>query len=181
MYIVYHKHEYPLYNGSRQVCIDKMTFDKDSYINPVIPTEEDFVISVGRNENSKQVLPTTIIASSSLNANYRPNNAFDDSMGTLWLAQDSCDAFITISFREKKRVISCEPFFAEVRGAYNFQIDYQNEKGEWMVYYIGNNKDVEEWPITINKDVYTGAMRMNIKNADDNSRIGLWEWKIYAN
>lgn len=180
MYIVYHKHEYPLYNGSRQVCIDKMTFDKDGYINPIIPTDRGFALSAKKNAKSKRVLPATVTASSSLNANYLPNNAFDDSMGTLWLAQDSGDAMITINFGKKKRVTVCEPFFAEVRGAYNFQIDYQDEKGEWMVYYVGNNKDVDEWPVTINKDVYTGAMRMNIKNADDNSRIGLWEWKIYA-
>lgn len=184
MYIVYHKHEWPLYHGNRQVCIDKMTFDEEGYINKVIPTESGVSLDFIKGKTfRKTIQPEKIIASVDAGADYTGEKAFDNNMGSLWMTPEPKEASIIADFGKEIVITSSEPVFAEVRAPYNFKIEYSTgdkaDTNDWQLYYQGNNGDAEEWPIEIKKEVKARLMKLTIEDGAD-MRYGLWEWKFFG-
>jgi len=65
--------------------------------------------------------------------------------------------------------------------SYTYRIEYSEEDGNWKLYGEGNNGDADEWPVEIVKEVKARKIRISIDPSDKYDRIGLWEFKIYAN
>jgi beta-xylosidase len=184
-YIVYHRHAQPIYapywGPVRQVCIDKMEFEKDGSIKPIKATWEGVPHFV-RNKRSLQPLkPVLASSNSALSDTFDAPKAFDRSYGTLWAAsRQSLPAVLTADFADPVSIGSISPVFDQVMGAYRFKIEYSKDGAEWLPYGDGQNADVPEWPLTISKNVMARYVRLTILSGSaEPNRVGLWELNIY--
>ncbi len=86
-YIVYHRHDNPHSNRGfhRQVCIDKMEFDKNGKILPINPTHSGIGYLANPTVSKKNLaFEKKVKASSYYDENFKPEYAVDDNNGTLW-------------------------------------------------------------------------------------------------
>ncbi len=183
-YIVYHKHELPLYEAHRQICIDKMTFDDEGYINPVVPTEKGLAINFAQQKNRrKRLFPVNTHVSSEIRKDYEPANAFDNNMGTLWKVLSNKTVSITVDLGKNQSISHCQPVFADIRAPYQYIIEYSDSEiptdDNWETYYEANNGNPSVWPTVIAKSIKARHMRLTIKGGT-NAIYGLWEWNIYS-
>lgn len=86
-YIVYHRHDNPHSNRGfhRQVCIDKLEFDKYGKIKVVDATHKGIGFLGKSSVKGKNLaFGKTVRASSHYDDNFKPEYAVDDNNGTLW-------------------------------------------------------------------------------------------------
>src|SRR5207253_125453 len=115
-FIIYHRHAWPFYNGIRQICIDKLEFEKDGSIKPVVATQTGVPLSFIKGNNTKQpIKPVETTSSSSLGAAFDASNAFDGSFGTLWAtAKKNTPAWVQADYGKEISISSCQLFFDRV-------------------------------------------------------------------
>lgn len=86
-YIVYHRHDNPHSNRGfhRQICIDRLEFDKDGKIKPVDATHKGIGLLGKSSVKGKNLAyGKSVKASSSYDNSFRAEYAVDDNNGTLW-------------------------------------------------------------------------------------------------
>ncbi len=189
MYIVYHKHEMPIYEQHRQICIDKMDFDDEGNILPIKPTDGGIALDFIKKPDRRIVhKPVRVEASSSRGDAYAAENAFDSRFGTLWAPEPGGVHWIFADFGRPVSIAGMEAYFDEIKGAHEYEIEYSSEANStspksgnvvnWKKYYSGNNAEASEWPVEIDRKIKARFVRMKISKTDS-PRFGLWEWKIY--
>ncbi len=180
-YIIYHRHTYPFYNGHRQICIDKLSFEEKGAIHKVIPTQTGVPLTFDRIKAVRDTYhPSFVQASSPSDTSYAAAKAFDYSWGTLWsVKNNSAPVSITAGFATPISLKSCTPVFEHVMGDYDFIIEYSMDGKEWNVYGEGSNANSEEWPVQVKKKVQAKYVRLTVTRCSkDYERIGLWELQI---
>lgn len=93
-YIVYHRHNNPksIHGFNRQICIDKLEFDANDDIKPVVPTHEGLLPASLAAKASQTKAATNlaygakVTASSTYSDWFLPEYAVDDNNATLWRA-----------------------------------------------------------------------------------------------
>ncbi|RYZ99770.1 MAG: hypothetical protein EOP47_15900 [Sphingobacteriaceae bacterium] len=180
-YIVYHKHVYPYYKGIRQVCIDKMDFDANGNIKPIVPTDTGVELNILKSTNTCIALtPVKVEASATISAEYGAVKAFDNHNETLWAAPADKPAWIKADLGKVTNLGWCQPVFDDVMAGYQYIIEYSVNGNDWKPYAQGNNSDASEWPVTHAKPVKARYVKLTITKAlDKTERIGLWEFKLY--
>jgi beta-xylosidase len=180
-YIIYHRHVYPFYKGIRQIAIDKLEFEKDGSMKTVVATQTGVPLSFVKHKNTrKQLKPDTVLASSTINADYDAAKAFDNSNGTLWAARsNNVPVWVKADFGKPTPISSCELVFDQVMGDYEYAVDYSADNISWVSYATGNNASAKEWPVQHEKKVNARYLRITIKSNKGAERVGLWEVKVY--
>lgn len=91
-YIVYHRHDIAkaIHGFNRQVCIDKLEFNKDGSIRPVVPTH-DGVLPASLVKKKTRTAPNLaylkpVSCSSYYSDMFGPEKVVDDNNATLWKA-----------------------------------------------------------------------------------------------
>jgi arabinoxylan arabinofuranohydrolase len=187
IYIIYHKHGYPPPVNKRrlirQVCIDRLEFDTDGSIKLVEATKEGVLLDFAKNDKGdNQVRPALYRSSGTQGVEFSAEKAFDNDFGTIWAADNGPEpCWLEADFGAPIVVTSCSPIFDRVMASYTYRIEYSEEDGNWKLYGEGNNSDADEWPVEIAKEVKARKIRISIDPSDKYDRIGLWEFKIYAN
>jgi len=190
IYIIYHKHEWPLYNGNRQICIDELLFDKDGEILPVKTTLRGVALDFAKESAAQSpIKPQRVLASSEKSKDYAAANAFDGNFGTLWVAADKGDSWIFADFGRDVDIARLEPFFVNIKGPYKYKLEYAADCGaqaaapseikNWQTLAEFNNAEAKEWPQLIESPFKARFLRLSIKGGSL-PRYGLWELKAFA-
>ncbi|MBO9204124.1 MULTISPECIES: family 43 glycosylhydrolase [Niastella] len=174
---------------NRQVWVDKLTFNEDGTINPVVLTHE----GVGALRHIKHPQPLAIknaIASSTLpdlkikpikdstlnrTETYQPQNAIDQSNGTRWLAAttDSLATFI-IDLGTAQKVKKLEAYFVKPTAGHAYTLEYSTNAKTWK--QCGGHADVRiQSPHIDNFSVTARYLRISFLKG----MAGLWEVTIY--
>lgn len=185
-YIVYHRHAQPLYPSSgpiRQVCIEKLEFEKDGSIKKLKGTWTGVSPGFMKKKNNRQpIRPVSVTASSSMGESFDASKAFDGSFGTLWAAdKKQVPASITADLGRIVSLSSCEPFFDLVNGDYSFRVECSTDNSNWDLYAEGNNGTASEWPLQLAKNMRARFVRLTIlQPSKEPKRVGLWEIRLYG-
>lgn len=180
-YILYHRHSYPLYEGERQICIDKLAFEDDGAIKKIISTQEGVPLSFVKTKNTiKTIKPLLVETSSSSGKDYDGAKAFDGLFGTLWATDSKVGPlWIKADYGKQINITSVSPVFDKVMGDYNYKIEYSADGSEWKLYGEGNNASASEWPIEHNKQAELRFLKITIISYNSEyRRAGLWEVKV---
>ena len=171
---------------NRQVWVDKLNFNEDGTIQPVVLTRsgvspvlpwKDFsfqypVISVFAS-SSQPDLKIRPIKDSTLNRTetYQPKNAIDLSYGTRWMAApgDSLATFI-IDLGYAQKVIRLDAFFVKPTAGHAYLLEYSTDGETWKS--CGGHTDVRiQSPHTDDFDVNARFFRITFLKGVP----GLWE------
>lgn len=175
---------------NRQVWVDKLTFNEDGTIQPVVLTHE----GVGPLHQWKTpLMPVRIkgaTASSSLpdltikpikdpalqrTETYQPQNAIDQSNGTRWMAAatDSMATF-TIDLGYAQKINKLNAYFVKPTAGHAYKLEYSTNGKTWK--RCGGHPDVQiQSPHTDTFAVTARYFRLTfIKGVP-----GLWEVKLY--
>lgn len=187
-YIVYHAHALPEVkpNGNliRQVFIDKLAFEEDGAIKPVIATDHGVPLDfVKATKIRKPIQPISTKASSSISPALGAEKAFDSDYGTLWAApKDAGPVWLQADFGKEILITEIQPVFDRVMGDYTYRIEHSAQGTDWEPYAEANNANAQIWPVSHQKSVEARYVRITILNqTQEKSRTGLWELKVYDN
>jgi len=175
---------------NRQVCVDKLEFNEDGTIKPVVLTHEGVGplgkatqqtnLAFGKTATASSVLhdyKVKPIADSSINRTetYAPGNAVDASNGTRWKA-DIADKtpWLMLELGEVKKINKTALYFSKPTAGHSYLLEYSLNGKEWKKY--GGSKEVKiESPHVDKLAVSARFLRVTILSGD----AGLWEFKVY--
>jgi arabinoxylan arabinofuranohydrolase len=196
-YIVYHAHARPEAKPGgeliRQVFIDKLEFEPDGAIKPVVATRQgvplDFIPDGGpagspagsTSVSARSPLrPVASSASATIDPRLGAEKAFDGDKGTLWAAPaEALPAWLMADFGEQRPIAEVQPVFDEVMGPYQYRIHYSADGSSWKEYAAGQNATHTEWPASHRQQVQARYVRITIENGTPNKRAGLWELWVF--
>lgn len=184
-YIVYHRHNNPHSGGGfhRQVAVDELLFDEKGNILNVVPTHEG-VGFLGENSRPYRdlALGKPVTASSSYNADFRPEFAVDNHNGTLWRAANNTgEAWLQIDL---ERVESVQSILLEMEYptyAYQYILEVSTDGKNWTTYR--DNRDNSRWasPIIEKGQVETRYIKLRILNTQMvGLPRGVWNMKVFG-
>jgi beta-xylosidase len=180
---------------NRQVWVDKLTFNEDGTIQPVVLTHE----GVGPLQLWKTFMApislknATAAASSSLpdltikpikdptlnrTETYQPQNALDQSNGTRWMAAptDSLATFTIDLGTAQTQINRLEAYFVKPTAGHAYKLEYSTNGKTWK--RCGGHTDVRiQSPHTDNFSVTARYFRITFLKGVP----GLWEVKAYRN
>ena len=136
-YIVYHRHDNPHSNRGfhRQVCIDKLEFDKDGKILPVKASHEGVNFNIKPSVSSMNLaLGKPVKASSCYDGNFKPEYAVDDNNGTLWRPAGMGQEWIEIDLGENKNIRTIWTQWEYGTQFYQYLIETSADGENWNVF-----------------------------------------------
>jgi arabinoxylan arabinofuranohydrolase len=185
-YIVYHRHAQPLYapfwGPIRQVNIDKLEFEEDGAIRPVVATQSGVPLTFVKPTNTREPVPVAAAqASATIDEAFSAEKAFDGDWGTLWAApKEAAPVWLQADYGRSIRVAEIQAVFDLVMGDYQYRIEHSANGRDWQLYAAGNNAEAREWPIRHRKEVEARYVRITVLGqTQEKNRIGLWELKVF--
>lgn len=187
-YIVYHRHAMPLYapfwGPIRQVNIDKLEFEADGAIKPVVATQKGVPLAFVNTDNMRRPLqPAAVQASSSISQDFSAEKAFDGDYGTIWAApKGTGPLWLQADFGKAITLHEIQPIFDLVMGDYAYRIEHSAQGTDWQLYAEGNNAQAQVWPVSYKKEVQARYVRLTIlkDHSPEKNRTGLWELKVFG-
>lgn len=184
-YIVYHRHDNPHSNRGfhRQVCIDRIEFNADGTIKPIVPTHE------GTSHNTKNVLKSKnlayeakVTASSYYDDNFRPEYAVDDNNGTQWkpyyLDQP---AWLQIDLGKPKTIRTIWTQFKYGTQFYQYLIEISNDTIHWNVFSDKRQNRLAGSPMVDFGNARARYVRLTYTGGEKRGFGGaIWNIKIFA-
>jgi hypothetical protein len=175
---------------NRQVWVDKMEFNKDGTIHPVILTHEGVGALQAVKGNMLALSIQSVSASSSLPdfkvkpikdstlnriESYQPCNAIDGSNGTRWMAAspDSLASFV-VSLGKAGRIKQTDAYFVKPTAGHAYRLEYSTDGKIWK--RCGGHEDIRiQSPHTDTFSITAQYLRITfLKGA-----VGLWEFKVW--
>ena len=179
-------------NGStnRQVWVDKLEFNDDGSIRPVILThtgvslpqqEKNINLALGKKTSASSVLPALSvkpIKDSGLHRTerYEAGNAVDDLKGTRWMA-DSSDAasWFMVDLGRVMDVKRTEAYFVKPTAGHAYRLEYSPDGINWK--NCGSHEEIIiQSPHTDVVSVNARYVRVTVLKGT----AGLWELKVYG-
>jgi hypothetical protein len=136
-YIVYHRHDNPHSNRGfhRQICIDKLEFEADGSIRPVVPTHDGVGPLAPLTVTSPNLaLGASVTASSYYDKDFRPEYAVDDNNGTLWRPQTDGQEWIQLDLGKARDIRTVWTQFEYGTQFYQYLIETSNDAQHWTVF-----------------------------------------------
>ena len=164
-YILYHRHSIP-YNPTdtkRQICVDKLTFDKDDNIQKVVPTHNgpDFV--QGRQEGRVQ-LKAVATASSQSSELTGPECVLDENYATKWIANESgADCWIQLDLGAVNKFSAMELRFEYAWKEYEYKLKLSDDGAAWH---------------TADLSIGNSARYLRIEFPAGDEAPGIFEWRF---
>ncbi|MFV5693511.1 family 43 glycosylhydrolase [Flavobacterium sp. LT1R49] len=181
-------------NGStnRQVWVDKLTFNNDGTIKPVVLSHEGVGALTKSKKLSNLVVPKQVSTSSNLpdlivqpikdstlkrTENYSPVNAIDGSNGTRWMA-DSTDvsAWYQVDLGSVIKIKKAAAYFSKPTAGHAYKLEYSQDGIRWKV--CGGHAAIKVQ--SPHMDLFSIKARF-LKLTFLSGVPGLWEFKVYNN
>jgi beta-xylosidase len=179
-------------NGSanRQVWVDKLTFNDDGTIKPVVLTHEGVGALGKQKQQTNHIVPQKAFASSVLpdlnvkpikdptlkrTETYNPANAIDGSNGTRWMA-DSVDfsSWFAVDLGTIQKIKRTEAYFSRPTAGHAYRLEYSQDGNNWKA--CGGHYDIEIQSPHV--DTFSVKARF-LKLTFLKGTPGLWEFKVY--
>lgn len=182
-YIVYHRHDNPHSNRGfhRQVCIDKMEFDKDGKILPIKATH-DGIGYLGKSTASKKNLAhgKKVKASSFYDDNFKPEYAVDDNNGTLWRPAGMGQEWIEIDLGGKKNIKTIWTQWEYGTQFYQYLIETSPDGKIWEVFADKRNNRLAGSPMVDFGNTDARYVRITSTGGEKAGFNGaLWNVKVF--
>jgi len=136
-YIVYHRHDNPHSNRGfhRQVCIDRMEFDAEGNILPIQPTHSGSFPQLTSSVKGRNLaLQAHVTASSSYDADFRPEYAVDDNNGTLWRPRTDHEEWLQIDLGKVQPIQTVWTQWEYGTQYYQYRIETSLDGTQWQLF-----------------------------------------------
>ena len=207
-YIVYHRHNNPhsIHGFHRQVCIDRMEFDEEGNIKPIIPTHGLSSLpsltpspplrrargnTSGKREGSRYpknlAFGANVTASSYYSDWFKPEYAVDDNNGTLWRAR-SCKKTGTKDEHEWLQIDLGKPMkfnqvwtqFEYVTFFYQYLIETSLDGTTWTLFADQRQNTQQGSPMIDKKEVKARYLRITITDTQKAGHFpAIWNIKVF--
>ncbi len=182
-YIVYHRHDNPHSNRGfhRQVSIDKMEFTNDGKILPVKPTHSG-IGYMGAPTVSKKNLAfgKKVKASSSYDADFRPEYAVDDNNGTLWRPAGMGTEWIEIDLGKKERIKTVMTQWEYGTQFYQYLVETSKDGKTWEIFSDKRSNRLAGSPMVDYGDKEARFVRITSTGGEKAGFNGsLWNVKVF--
>ncbi len=182
-YILYHRHDNPHSNRGfhRQLCLDKLEFDKKGKIKPIVPTHQGIGAlgpSVLKSENIAYGAP--VKASSYYDDNFVPSYATDDNNGTLWRPRTCGQEWIEIDLGEPKDFKTIWTQWEYGTQFYQYLIETSLDGEHWTVFADKRDNHLAGSPMVDFGDAKAQYVRITFLNGQKAGFPGaIWNVKIF--
>jgi GH43 family beta-xylosidase len=186
--IVYHRHDIPRTpNGLlRQICADKMTFDKEGNIEAINPTHTGVGPLADNVETSKNLAFTRPVTTDSHYVDsfrkheYKPEYAVDDNNATLWKPADNkMGHALTIDLGEVKTVRRIATQFEYATWYYQYLLETSRDGETWTVF--SDKRENQRWgsPMVDRNNQSARFVRLTITGVEKPGVFGaVWNIKV---
>ena len=145
-YIVYHREDiyFAPTCSERQVCIDKMEFDNQGWINKVIPTNEgiDFNKKIERGmKKSTNLAFGKNVTAGGIVERYNPEFAVDNNLATRWIGSK----FLAVDLNKVYTIEEIIPEFVYYDYFNLYKILYSNDNQNWELYFDQSRVAKKAW------------------------------------
>lgn len=174
---------------NRQTYVNKLLFDRDGNIKPVILNKE----GVGPLLKDKVAIPKKIskATASSIRADlkvkpegdsslhrtesFSPFFALDGSNGSRWMAEtDDTDCWLLADLGRPQRITRSEIYFVRPTAGHAYELEYSLDAVRWLP--VGGHGDVQiRSPHNDKLNLKARYLRVKLIKGIP----GVWEWKIY--
>jgi hypothetical protein len=176
---------------NRQVWVDKLEFNEDGTIKPVILTHEGVGalhpfsekrenLAGGASATASSFLPDMKIkpiqdSTFKRTETFGPINALDNSNGTRWMAlQSDSTAWFRVDLGKVKNISECKIFFVRPTAGHAYRLEYSSDGKSWKP-YGGHDKIIVQSPHT---DILSVKARY-LKYTLIKGIPGIWDLKVY--
>lgn len=204
-YIIYHRHNNPhsIHGFHRQLCIDKMEFDSNGDIKPIVPTHDGILpaslaAKAKKNSFTNLAFGAKATASSTYSKWFKPEYATDDNNGTLWRAADVAalkDAWLQVDLGKVMKFNTIFTQFEYTTFFYQYKIEVSKDGQQWTLFADRTANTTQGSPmIDVNggakddlsaarerfKTVQARYIRLTITGAQKNGHYpAVWNIKVY--
>lgn len=183
-YIVYHRHDNPHSNRGfhRQICADKLEFDKDGSIKAVTPTHEG-IGALGKNEIRAKNLAigAAVDASSYYDVDFKPEYAVDNNYGTLWRPKGMDQEWITLDLGKKQNIKTIRTRWEYGTQFYQYLVETSADGKKWDVFSDMRDNLLAGSPMTDFGDANARYIRITYTGGEKNGFPGaIWDIEAYS-
>ncbi len=194
-YIVYHRHNNPhaIHGFHRQICIDKMEFDKDGNILPIQPTHQGITpksLLNRKSVNGKSLnlaFGAKVTASSTYSDWFKPEYAVDDNNGTLWraakaqkTAANGFHEYLTIDLGSVQAFNQVWTQFEYTTFFYQYKIEVSTDGQDWQLFADRTRNTQQGSPLIDKKEVKARFVRITITDTQKNGHFpAIWNVKVF--
>lgn len=182
-YMIYHRHDNPHSNRGfhRQLCVDRMEFAEDGSIEKIIPTHDGVGALAPSTVKSKNLaLGAKVKASSSYDADFRPEYAVDDNNGTLWRPRGMGQEWIEVDLGTTRQIQTIWTQFEYGTQFYQYLIETSTDGKHWSVFADKRNNHLVGSPMVDFGKVKTRYVRLTFTGGQKNGFGGaIWNLKIF--
>lgn len=182
-YIVYHRHDNPHSNRGfhRQVAMDKLEFNADGTIKPVVPTHDGIDLHPEMTVAKNLAYQAKVTASSYYDENFRPEYAVDDNNGTLWRPQNTGPAWIQIDLGKKEKIKTIWTQFEYGTQFYQYLIETSEDGKLWKTFSDKRGNRLAGSPMVDFGDTKARYVRLTYTGGQKNGFGGaIWNIKVYG-
>ncbi|OFY40711.1 MAG: glycoside hydrolase [Bacteroidetes bacterium GWF2_40_14] len=184
-YIIYHCHNIPFSTRgfNRQICADKLEFDKDGNILKVKAGHNGVgYLAIDSNPFKNIVFGRKITASSSYNSDFRPEYAIDDNNATLWRAS-SCKSgeWLTIDLGKRSDICRIWTQFEYATSFYQYKYEVSDNGRNWKVFADRSTNTISGSPMIDHGNVRARYLRLTVTGNEKNGLFpAIWNIKVFS-
>ncbi|WP_345329324.1 family 43 glycosylhydrolase [Mucilaginibacter defluvii] len=184
-YIVYHRHNNPHSGGGfhRQVCADKLVFDKDGNIEKVIPTHTGIGFLAKNTITAPDLAyQKPVTASSFYSEDFKPEFALDNNNGTLWKSGgNQSPAWLQVDLGKTQTVKTVLTQFEYPTWYYQYLIEYSTDGKQWQTFADRTDNLQHGSPMVDKANVKARYIRITIYNTEYPGLYkAIWNVKVYG-
>lgn len=184
-YIVYHRHDNPHSTRGfhRQLCIDKLEFDAEGNILPVVPTHTGAFPQLPSTVKSPNLAYNArVTASSHYDADFKPEYAVDDNNGTLWRPRSMGREWLQIDLGKVQRIQTVWTQWEYGTQFYQYLIETSRDGSSWTLFADRSHNRQPGSPMCDLGDVKARYVRITFTGAQKVGYPGaLWNVKVFGN
>lgn len=182
-YLVYHRDANPFMGSAhRQLCIDRLVFNRDNQIERVVPTHRGAFPQVTDEQQPANLAFGAKVTASSAAKRYGAGGLVDDNYGTRWSAAKSDDSpSLTIDLGEVKATHRIEIFPEYATKYYKYRVETSSDGERWESYSDPDMAAARGMPWVHEKAADARYIRVSLFPGEkvDAPRQSLWEVKVY--
>lgn len=192
-YIVYHRHNNPksVHGFNRQVCIDRLAFDAEGNILPIIPTHNGIGVDFLKPSKHKNLaLGAKVTASSFYDEWFKPEYAVDDNNATLWKARHTNwdtpsgkrnDEWLQIDLGKAEKINEIWTQFEYPTFFYQYLIETSVDGKTWKVFADRSANIMQGAPMIDRNSCKARYVRLTITDTQKNGHMpAVWNIKVWG-
>ncbi len=188
-YIVYHRHNNPhsIHGFNRQVCIDKVEFDGEGNILPIVPTHSGVSASLlckQKNQAQNLAYRCQVKASSVYSDDFKAEFAVDDNNGTLWRAAhcnaESDSVWLELNLGKVQKINQVWIQFEYPTFFYQYKVMTSEDGQTWKMYADKRRNTQAGSPMIEEGEVKAQYIRIYITDTQKNGHMpAIWNVKVF--